>query len=389
MHVDVGRGVMAGEVLARNEAGEDAFGMRRLQRRPQRTVADEDEPQAGIGTRAWRRRRGRAADSFFPPPAGRHGARRPRRWRRPSAARSAGERCAGENWRVSTPRESTPEPGEAGRGEFAAQLHGRREGAKRAIVHVAQPGEGEPAQRREPIMAGIDMKVGVEARRDRQAQRPRGGDGGGAERALRGDVHEIGTIGAPALFQPAPRGQAEPEQRVARDGQAGQGHSRNSRLAAVVRQIGPPRPVDRHRVTPAAEFAGDDAKGHRHAVDLGREGFGDDGELHMSGWAGTSFHHQFRSRRVTSACRPGDDCGKSMTARGLRNLEFRVALRQAVSTLNLLARCKGTDRNASTLRSPLSFGLGNWSAIGRKISASTSWNRAAACIATARSARSS
>ena len=60
-----------------------------------------------------------------------------------------------------------------------------------------------------------------------------------------------------------------------------------------VRQAGPPRPVDRHRMAPAAEFAGDDAKGHRHSVDLGREGFGDEGELHMSGGRAHPFAASF------------------------------------------------------------------------------------------------
>ena len=46
-------------------------------------------------------------------------------------------------------------------------------------------------------------------------------------------------------------------------------------------QVIAPRVADGHLVPAPAELAGDVAKGHRHAVDFGREGFGDDRELHM------------------------------------------------------------------------------------------------------------
>jgi len=61
----------------------------------------------------------------------------------------------------------------------------------------------------------------------------------------------------------------------------GQGHFAKFRVIRRGREVGPPRPVDGHRVAPAAELSGDDPKGHRDAIDLGREGFGDDGQLHM------------------------------------------------------------------------------------------------------------
>lgn len=45
-------------------------------------------------------------------------------------------------------------------------------------------------------------------------------------------------------------------------------------------EIGAARPIDRDGVSSATEFPGDDSKGHRHAIDLWRECFGDDREFH-------------------------------------------------------------------------------------------------------------
>ena len=45
-------------------------------------------------------------------------------------------------------------------------------------------------------------------------------------------------------------------------------------------EIGAARPIDRDGVSSATELPGDDSKGHRHAIDLWRECFGDDGEFH-------------------------------------------------------------------------------------------------------------
>ena len=56
-------------------------------------------------------------------------------------------------------------------------------------------------------------------------------------------------------------------------------------VGGAVGQIVPPRPADRHLMPAPAEFTGDVAEGHGHAVDFGREGFGDDRELHMVGRA--------------------------------------------------------------------------------------------------------
>jgi hypothetical protein len=45
-------------------------------------------------------------------------------------------------------------------------------------------------------------------------------------------------------------------------------------------------PIDRDGVSSATELAGNDAKGHRHAINLWRECFSDDGEFHeMEGGA--------------------------------------------------------------------------------------------------------
>jgi len=136
------------------------------------------------------------------------------------------------NWRVSTPRESTPS-----RVKPAARVHGTAppsgEGAERGDYARGAARQGEAGAAARARNDRHRMKVGMKTRRDRQAQCPRGGDRGGTERALRGNMHEVGPIGAPAPFQPAARGQAEPEQRVARDGQPGRVSSRKLRSGAA------------------------------------------------------------------------------------------------------------------------------------------------------------
>jgi hypothetical protein len=50
-----------------------------------------------------------------------------------------------------------------------------------------------------------------------------------------------------------------------------------------------------------AEFAHDDPEGHRHAVDLRRERFGDKGEFHGAGCAAEDFLRPIKTR----PCRSG------------------------------------------------------------------------------------
>jgi hypothetical protein len=64
-------------------------------------------------------------------------------------------------------------------------------------------------------------------------------------------------------------------------------------------KVAPPRPVDRHRMAPAAELAGNDTKGHRHPVDFGGECLSDNREFH--GMRGLRI--PLCTPRVTVACR--------------------------------------------------------------------------------------
>src|SRR5476649_2394806 len=103
-------------------------------------------------------------------------------------------------------------------------------------------------------MPGIGMEIGMEARGHRDAQGAGGTDSGSAQRSLRRDMHQVGTISTPAASQPATGRQAEAEERITRDRDAGQGHLLILWMRISRWQIGPARAIDRDRVPPTSEF---------------------------------------------------------------------------------------------------------------------------------------
>ena len=187
--------------------------------------------------------------------------------------------CLAQRHRVNAAREDG-EIAEAELGEFGAELAGRREGATRAVVHVAEPRERDPLERADAVVAGVGVEVGVKARGDGKAEGAGGGDGGGAERAFGGDMDEIGTIRAPELAQRAAGREAETEHGITGEGEAGQGDDLIFGMGVGGREIVAARAIDGDLMAAPAELAGDHAKRHRDAVDFRREGFGDEGEFH-------------------------------------------------------------------------------------------------------------
>ncbi len=275
---------MAREIVAGDEAGEDVVRVVALHTDAQRTIADEDKAAARIGGT----HRGEALEEkrkiFF----GRHatgvdddGIFRGGVPLQPQVAGAAG--------RVKLPGvDAAREHGEikeAKFGQLGAEFGGRRKGAGRAIVDTPEPPEDEAVEGSVTVVAGVGVEVGVKARRDGDAQGAGGRHGRGAERALGGDVDDVGTVGQPAAAEFRARRESETKQRIARHGQAGERDFEKLGVGGVTREIGPAGAVDGDRVAASAEFTGDDPKRHRHAVDFRRKSFGDEGDFHEGGAA--------------------------------------------------------------------------------------------------------
>lgn len=277
--IDVGRGVVAGEIVAGDEAGKNPPGKLALERGAERAVADEDAAQAGFGGAHGREGAEKERIVFLGGHAagvdhdgiGRRGA--------PRSAQGEGAQGGAELGGVNAAREDG-EIAEAELGEFGAELAGRREGAARAVVNVAEPRERDALERADAVVAGIGVEVGVKAGGDGEAEGAGGGDGGGAERTFRGDVDEIGAIRAPALAQRAAGREAETEHGITGERETGQGDDLVFGMSVGGREIVAAGAIDGDLMATPAEFAGDHAKRHRDAVDFRREGFGDEGEFH-------------------------------------------------------------------------------------------------------------
>lgn len=165
-------------------------------------------------------------------------------------------------------------------GKVATEIFGRSERAAGAIVDVAEPGEGETLQRTDPVVKRVGVEVGVEARGDRNIQRAGGADGGSAEWSFGGHVDEVGSGVAPKSAELAAGGEAETEERIAGDRQAGHRGDTIFRVIGGLREVGTPRTVNGDDMSASTEFAGDHAERHGDAVDFRRKGFGDESEFH-------------------------------------------------------------------------------------------------------------
>ena len=117
---------------------------------------------------------------------------------------------------------------------------------------------------------------------DRNAQPAGRGDGGGPERALRGDMDEVGAVERPEFSQAVGGGQAEAELRITWDGNARQadlaagqalGHTEARRFVPLARAN------DGEAVPALGEAVNEPAQRHGDAVDFGRVGFGYEDKL--------------------------------------------------------------------------------------------------------------
>ena len=166
---------------------------------------------------------------------------------------------------------------EAGGLEAAHQVGAGHHGDAGAVVERAQPALDRAAQHADAVVPGVVVEVGVVAGGQRYAQRPRRRHRRAAERALGGDVDDVGPARAPAPHQHRARGQAEAQRAIAGDGQAGAdqlgdagmgGRERPGRARRLV------RPHHLHLVPAPGEALDQARQRHRHAVDLGRPGLG-------------------------------------------------------------------------------------------------------------------
>ena len=165
-------------------------------------------------------------------------------------------------------------------GELGVEFGGGREGDARAVVKVAEVGEGGTGEKGEAVVFGVAVEVGVETGGERESEFIGGGERGVAEGAFGGDVDEIGAGGAPGFEETAADGETAAQERVARNGEAG---AEQLVVKAVgAREIGRvlTRTDDGDAVSAEGETLDEMGEGHGHAVDLGREGFGDEGDVH-------------------------------------------------------------------------------------------------------------
>ncbi len=270
---------MAGEVLAFQEAGEGRPRVGAGEFFAQRAVAGDDEAGAGPGGADGLPGAEKQRVVFFGGEAADVDEHRVVGTRAPGGAQGGIAFGGGEEVGVHAAREQAHAAKAVAR-ELGVELVGRRQGDAGAVVEPAQVGEGGAGEKRETVVARVAVEVGVKGGGQRDAQRVGGGEGGPAQRALGGDVHDIGPAAAPGAQQGPARGQAE-----AQHGVAGDGHARVQDLAVGAvghEDVGAAlaRAVHGDLDAAAGEAGGELPERHGDAVDLGREGFGDEGEFH-------------------------------------------------------------------------------------------------------------
>jgi len=166
----------------------------------------------------------------------------------------------------------------AARDELGAQVFGGHHGREGAVVELAQVGHDRFAQPAHAVVPAVGIEVGAKVRGQRQFQLVRGLQRRPAQRALGGDVHDVGSAQRPQLGQRRFGRQAHLQVRVAWDRQAAQQHFVEA-LAAVGLVIGLLARAYQLQVVAAVAQAFDDASDRqRHTVDFGRVGLGDDGD---------------------------------------------------------------------------------------------------------------
>jgi hypothetical protein len=159
--------------------------------------------------------------------------------------------------------------------QLPAQIGRGRERGVTEVVELAQVGQQGRAQPAHAVVLAVGVEVGAELADDGQLQLARRLQRAPAQRALGGQVNDVGPLEAPAPHQRALGGQSHLQLRVARDGQAAQQHLGESRMhrrdiVAVLARANQLQLVS--ALTQALDHARNAA---RHAVDLRRVGFRD------------------------------------------------------------------------------------------------------------------
>ena len=183
------------------------------------------------------------------------------------------------------PAPQHPQPFEALRRTLLALVLGRDQGEGGGIVEMAQVGQHRAAQPGQAVMAGIDMEMGVQAGRDRDAEGACRAQRGVAERALGVDVHHIRAQAGPPGTQAVTGRQTE-----LHGGIAGHRHAADAQLSLLKRRGWPPG-LGTHKVHAMAQPTQLAHHGHERAgdtVQFGGIGFGDQRDAHRAHpWAAT------------------------------------------------------------------------------------------------------
>ena len=185
-----------------------------------------------------------------------------------------------EELRVHAPAEDF-DIGEACRLQRGLYILGRDKGRPRAIVKPAEKAHERFLEPAVAVVLAVGVKVCVVAGNDGDAELLCCPQGRHAEGTLGGDVDEVGLALAPIALKPSGTEPAKLQARVAGDRVAAHEVLRKvvDRPLAVGLLF---RAYDGH-VVPAFDHAGDEAvQRHGHAVDFGRKGFGDEGDLHAA-----------------------------------------------------------------------------------------------------------
>src|SRR5688572_13083851 len=139
------------------------------------------------------------------------------------------------------------------------------------MPEVAERGAREE---REAVVAAVAVEIGVEAGADGQAEFARSEQRRIPERALGGDVDEVGTLEAPEADEAAACGKTEAEEGVAGNGDRAEKFLAVESVDPVVIKGTLARAIDGDGVTAMGETLDEMAQRHGDAVDLGRKGFG-------------------------------------------------------------------------------------------------------------------
>ena len=160
-------------------------------------------------------------------------------------------------------------------GQVSRQCGSRHHGRPRPPVQAAQVGSDGRAHPAQAVMQAVAVEIGMEARRDRDAETACRADSRPAKRPFGNDMHQVRLAVAPFSMQPPAGRQAETQAGVAGQRQARQGQFV---LAAGI-GLALARADNAHAVATFTQAA--DQAPHRHGdtVDLGWKGFSDESDI--------------------------------------------------------------------------------------------------------------